>query len=238
MTKEEAKSFLSNIKVYVNGKSKEIQEKLFECGLTWYGTFSGVGVRHEDKPFIRTTKTGFIVWCSSMTGFSELSCREVTAEEILSIKIEEFKDGDFVFGGACRRVAIYHSTHESGGILYHACTDNIRDCLIRIPAGRGIGYTRDYKPATPEQRQLLINELAKKGKRWNADKKCIEDLPAELKPFDKVLVRDSDEDMWECNIFSNKRECLYPFRCIGSYYKQCIPYEGNEYLLGTSNDPQ
>ena len=26
------------------------------------------------------------------------------------------------------------------------------------------------------------------------------------------------------------------FHCIGTYYNQCIPYEGNEHLLGTTND--
>ena len=37
MTKEEAKEMLTNTKVYVNGKSKEIQEKLFEIGFKWRG---------------------------------------------------------------------------------------------------------------------------------------------------------------------------------------------------------
>ena len=37
MTREEAKKMLTNTKVYVNGKSKEIQEKLFEIGFKWRG---------------------------------------------------------------------------------------------------------------------------------------------------------------------------------------------------------
>ena len=37
MTKEEIKKFLDNTKVYVNGKSKEIQEKLFSFGYHWGG---------------------------------------------------------------------------------------------------------------------------------------------------------------------------------------------------------
>lgn len=35
MKKEEAIAKLSNTKVYVDGKSKEIQEKLFEIGFEW-----------------------------------------------------------------------------------------------------------------------------------------------------------------------------------------------------------
>ena len=35
MTKEEIKMLLNDTKVYVNGKSKEIQEKLFSFGYEW-----------------------------------------------------------------------------------------------------------------------------------------------------------------------------------------------------------
>ena len=59
-----------------------------------------------------------------------------------------------------------------------------------------------------------------------------------LKPFDKVLVRDNNKQIWTIDYFSfiddDKRTCS--FICIGHYADQCIPYEGNEHLLGTTND--
>lgn len=59
----------------------------------------------------------------------------------------------------------------------------------------------------------------------------------QFKPFDKVLVRDRDTDEWECNLFSRiDEEGLY--YCVSSWWMQCIPYEGNEHLLGTSNKPE
>lgn len=60
----------------------------------------------------------------------------------------------------------------------------------------------------------------------------------QFKPFDKVLVRDSDYCNWVCDIFSHLEEkegCT--FACIGTWWRQCIPYEGNEHLLGTTNKP-
>lgn len=33
------------------------------------------------------------------------------------------------------------------------------------------------RPATPEEKQLLDDKLKEQGKRWNAEKKCIEDIP-------------------------------------------------------------
>lgn len=58
-----------------------------------------------------------------------------------------------------------------------------------------------------------------------------------LKPFDKVLVRSDNSDIWECDFFSSyNSECSNRFHCIGAWYNICIPYIGNEHLRGTTND--
>lgn len=61
-----------------------------------------------------------------------------------------------------------------------------------------------------------------------------------LKPFDKVLVRDTNGQVWTADLFShiiNKDPNLkIIFVCVGHYPKQCIPFKNNEHLLGTSND--
>lgn len=57
----------------------------------------------------------------------------------------------------------------------------------------------------------------------------------EIKPFDKVLVRNDKEDQWSANIFSYQVRDMY--HCLGeSYWRYCIPYIGNESLLGTTKD--
>lgn len=58
----------------------------------------------------------------------------------------------------------------------------------------------------------------------------------EIKPFDKVLVRNDKEDQWSANIFSYQvRDNMY--YCLGeNYWRYCIPYEGNEHLLGTTKN--
>ena len=60
-----------------------------------------------------------------------------------------------------------------------------------------------------------------------------------LKPFDKVLVRNTNGQVWTVDLFSciiNEKPNLITFVCVGHYPNQCIPYKGNEYLLGTSDD--
>lgn len=58
-----------------------------------------------------------------------------------------------------------------------------------------------------------------------------------LYPFDKVLVRDGDDDKWVCDIFSHIDENDF-YYCVGTRWRQCIPYEGNEHLLGTTKKPE
>lgn len=60
----------------------------------------------------------------------------------------------------------------------------------------------------------------------------------ELKPFDKVLVRDRDDRKWGCDFFCHLGDKEGVFVCISSWWRQCIPYEGNEHLLGTTNKKQ
>ncbi len=60
-----------------------------------------------------------------------------------------------------------------------------------------------------------------------------------LKPFEsKVLVRDYDNQIWIPTFWGKYLEddsnCRY--LTTNGCYKYCIPYEGNEHLLGTTND--
>lgn len=55
-----------------------------------------------------------------------------------------------------------------------------------------------------------------------------------LKPFDKVLVRDFDNETWEINFFSKLLDGKH-FKCLDLSYIQCIPFEGNEHLYDTTN---
>lgn len=88
MTKEEIRKFLDNTKVYVNGKSKEIQEKLFSFGYKWSNTNS-TEVHNTEKPFLFLYKYGGITQMNDMELFVEHEHREITAEEILSLEITE-----------------------------------------------------------------------------------------------------------------------------------------------------
>lgn len=62
--------------------------------------------------------------------------------------------------------------------------------------------------------------------------------PKTLKPFDKVLVRNLNDDAWSYNFFSYIREVgVYKFMTITGSYRQCIPYNDNtKHLARTTNE--
>lgn len=98
MTKEEIRKFLGNTKVYVNGKSKEIQEKLFSFGYKW-NRKNPTEVCFVDMPFLLLCKDWEISYTNNMLSFFNDDNREISAEEILSLEITEpsyrpFKDKD------------------------------------------------------------------------------------------------------------------------------------------------
>lgn len=55
----------------------------------------------------------------------------------------------------------------------------------------------------------------------------------QFKPFDNVLVRQSETDKWECAIFSSYTKETESYRCNGIDWKYCIPYNAKtERLIG------
>lgn len=69
------------------------------------------------------------------------------------------------------------------------------------------------------------------------------DMPEhKFEPFEKVLCRDYKYSVWDVDFFGfkvkNETETSFIYRCVGNIYKYCIPYKGNEHLLGTSKDPE
>ena len=64
----------------------------------------------------------------------------------------------------------------------------------------------------------------------------VHDTKLELKPFDKVLVRDNDTEQWRADFFSYMKNDWYVCTC--TIWRYCIPYEGNERLLGTTYKPK
>ena len=150
----------------------------------------------------------------------------------------EFKDGDIValVVRKCTHIAIFQSRQEAY-IGFHAVLCQNDELLLEEPFREDVGDI-ELRLATDSEKQQLFEALAKKGKAWDAEKKEVVDIKKELqfKPFEKVLVRDSYDDMWRASFFSHIKEDDGRYVTTCFTWKFCIPYEGNEHLLGTTDN--
>ena len=158
--------------------------------------------------------------------------------ETLEIEKPEFKDGDIL---SCDEdTYTKHTTlilHKNGcvveslvSLIRHHDIVESREPINEVLLSR-LYYARE------DEKEELFSALAKEGKAWDSDKKAIVDLKpkVELKPFDRVLVRDFEDQAWQVSLFSYKDSDSY-YCCNGCAWNQCIPYIGNESLLGTTKD--
>ena len=91
--------------------------------------------------------------------------------------------------------------------------------------------------AKSSDRNKLFSFLIRKGYKYdkvqhNVIKQC-------FKPFDRVLVRNSDTDSWKADIYLGYDENNPShYICTRTSYSICIRYNGNECLLGTITSPE
>ena len=148
----------------------------------------------------------------------------------------EFKDGDIVCISGMGYLAysiVKSIDYSSKKLEYYALND-----MSTLKADDWLSFEdKQIQPITETQQTILFGALAKEGKAWDAEKKMIVDLKPkiELKPFDKVLVRDDETSEWKANFYS-QMGALGSYECISGVWGDCIPYEGNEHLLGTTNN--
>jgi len=161
----------------------------------------------------------------------------------------EFKDGDIVFMKGIKLFAncifILKGEYKDGDerAFYYAFYNADDKFAVAEYGNTKVHYS--LRSATDSEKQQLFDALAKKGKTWDAEKKQIVDLKpkVELKPFDKVLCRNSKDDTWEADFFARltRKEIDYTqsgkYLCVGDLWMYCIPYnEETAHLLGTTDD--
>lgn len=111
------------------------------------------------------------------------------------------------------------------------CREIQQDGAVRIRE-----FTKDGKMLASDAEHTLFP--SKTQRDWSKFGMTDKVNDHQLKPFEKVLVRDEEDDEWVCDIFSHIDELHELYYCVGTIWKQCIPYEENEHLLGTIEHPE
>ena len=175
----------------------------------------------------------------------EKRCGGVLNLKTLRIEKTNFKDGDvlFVKCNDSAFIEIFEYSKKNGDLYDHASLD-ITNQILDISGKYRISKDEitELRLATEAEKQQLFSALEKEGKAWDSEKKQIVDLKPkvdELKPFDKVLVRDGKDEIWEPAFFFRNLSQFngYNYQTLGGEWRvYCVPYIGNESLLGTTKD--
>ena len=97
----------------------------------------------------------------------------------------------------------------------------------------GIRVSFDKKLSWSLPYFVLEKVVEHKDKEWEVS------YGLKVKTGDPVLVRDDEDENWRYALFSDVitgDRGGYWYRTCGLSYKRCIPYVGNEHLVGTKND--
>ena len=110
---------------------------------------------------------------------------EILNERVSEAEVSEFKDGDFVVNEV-GDVLIFKK--KEGDLIYdHAYLQKGGILLIEPNLETTFSIKRH---ATEEEKQKMLDAIAKEGKRWNEEKKCVEDIPVrKFKLGDKVRIK-------------------------------------------------
>lgn len=154
--------------------------------------------------------------------------------------ITDAKDGDVL--ATNNIICVFKKLDKDGYYIISPCIYTVKDGLEIINDEDDSIGSCGFKPATKEDRDLLFRKMKEAGYEWDADKKELLKIKhyaiANFHAGMPVLVRDSDEHKWLYTIFGiyNIDNSVYPFVVVTMRgYAQCIPFEGNEHLLGTTD---
>ena len=164
---------------------------------------------------------------------------------------QEFKDGDIVFVESSfigihtkSMIAIFNKDIDNCYEFYFELCNEDYDgatTLRILPIMLKETQVEYIRLATEEEKQQLFSALAKKGKAWDSKKKQIVDLKPKWitpKPFDRVITRGDNNDIWTANIFSHMNSYgeYVAIGCVGGYH-YCLPYnDETKHLLGTTDE--
>ncbi|WP_454980074.1 hypothetical protein [Capnocytophaga haemolytica] len=116
---------LRNTKIYVNGKSKELQEKLFKMGCVWKDSKNNEFTVYLEFPFIYINNKLELQKGNNMNVFCNTERKELQVQDVLDYEIpktywkDELKGGNYEITTDCKY-----------GIYTSICWDKIKPSVI------------------------------------------------------------------------------------------------------------
>ena len=213
-----------------------------------FGKCEYISVVGDKRPInIRTSNTNDMQY----EAFTEYGCYFSDFEDTDTIlfpsaKMRDwnkfFKRGDIVYNPHSQMYAVFECWANDDYTEFNTTINYYKDHTF---GKEEVCDTECFVKANDEQKTLFITAAEKFfDGQYNPETLRVDYVKVSIPkcsfmPFQEVLVRDSDASIWEAAHFSHyDGECEFPYFTTASAYKQCVPYDCNEYLLGTDKSPE
>lgn len=225
-------------------KNKDIEGKfLFSDGFKeeWMPAELVYDEKGSEEPFLFVYKDGpecNSIWFNEEGEFKGYKIKiEADAEKL-------FKKGDILVDSIGRPFIFNGEMRDGGiGVMCLLWNNDTPMAYERDDVFLDVERDGEYIRFASEEEKVLFADKMMDGNEFCREvarkylSKYIEDY--EFKPFDKVLIRDEQEDPWVISFFGRNIEyklgerIVHKYECLnGITITYCIPYEGNEHLLG------
>ena len=136
----------------------------------------------------------------------------------------------------CPKGTKLYSTIHGEVTLNYVGTEDANYPISVIWGDEKAYFTRDGRYSIKSDGECILFP-SKDQRDWSKFKVPVKKFDYNtLQPFDKVLVRDSDDSSWKCNFLSHRYSRIV--YCVGSYWNQMIPYnDETKHLISTKNMP-
>lgn len=159
----------------------------------------------------------------------------------------KYEDGDILaYKPDPNVITIYvYRKHSAFNTSYYVALSELNGFMINNHVDGALNaYNKTARFATQSEKQKLFDAIKANGCRWNEETKTLEKLVPDkfnintLVPFEsKVLVRNSKTSIWKPAIWGCYTGETYGCCVLGGIcWLYCIPYEGNQHLIGKTDD--
>lgn len=175
-----------------------------------------------------------------LTNYSDAECQLFPSRRLRDWS-KFFKQGDVVIMKDGTKAGVFDKWSDDNYTSFLTSFSIYKDGTVYE---NHICSTYKFHKADENQRAFFIKQAEKilKGK-YNPETLQVETLNVEFsfKAFDKVLVRNASTDKWLPGFFEKfDKNGIFPYQIMNFHnmndftFRYCIPYEGNEHLLGTT----
>lgn len=144
-----------------------------------------------------------------------------------------WKEGDFLVNTTDKffpKIVVFKKfVDENYSSFESTCGLTVETKLAKYSIQSTLSYCKMKNEDSIRIAKEKIDELLKEEEDANSPDHTFQ-------PFDKVLVRDDEQDYWKPNLFGFKEDDgAFPYITVSGCYAQCIPYnEKTKHLLRTT----